>query len=89
MTECSAEWEDSGEDAEGGCEYDCEGGAGSESEWYVLPMLVLGLMADVTELAEFAYLEDCRISKLAAHASNPEYADRLWKLSEKLIDAKL
>lgn len=49
----------------------------------------MGSMTDETELAEFAYLEDCRISKLAAHASNPDYADRLWNLSEELIDAKL
>ncbi|TGZ79938.1 NAD(P)-binding protein [Ascodesmis nigricans] len=40
-------------------------------------------------LTDFAYLEDCKISQAAEHATDPELAERLWKLSEELVDSKL
>jgi hypothetical protein len=30
-------------------------------------------------------LHDCQICEPAPHASNPEFAERLWKLSEELV----
>lgn len=41
----------------------------------------------VSEISsEFAYLEDCQISKAADHATDPELATKLWDMTEKLID---
>jgi len=30
-------------------------------------------------------LHDCQMCEAAPHASNPEFAERLWKLSEELV----
>jgi hypothetical protein len=32
-----------------------------------------------------AYLEDCRVSEAAPHATDPDDAARLWALSEQIV----
>lgn len=38
---------------------------------------------------DFAYLEHCQVTEPASHALGVEDAERLWKLSEELVDTKV
>lgn len=47
-------------------------------------MLILGNHTDHSGV----YLSDCQITETAEYTTNPDYAERLWELSEKLVGQK-
>jgi len=44
-----------------------------------------GVVANVWVEPKGVLLHDCQMCETAPHASNPEFAERLWKLSEELV----
>ncbi|TGO84860.1 hypothetical protein BPOR_0457g00050 [Botrytis porri] len=46
------------------------------------------LVAALDPALKGAYLTDCQIAETADYTTNPDYAERLWALSEKLVGQK-
>ena len=48
------------------------------------------IRTDVECIAEQTglYLDNCQFAKAAPHATDPAIADRLWSLSEELVNEK-
>ncbi|KAI1332444.1 NAD(P)-binding protein [Xylariaceae sp. FL0255] len=61
----------------------------SQISGYVIPAtpLIAALDPELRDKSP-AYLQNSQVHEVEAHATNPEYVDRLWKLSEELVGQK-
>ena len=78
----------------------CSGGSGIG--WYVFCFIcffvagvgfglrfeVYGWLVPMIDSLQGVYLSDCQLAEASPHATDPETAERLWRLSEELVGQK-